>query len=87
VNVARKLKVDPELALRSASGRFRGAVQRAEELAADRGEQWTELDLDRQITYYAQARLERTPGGPPPAAGTTFESPARPGRRRHPKDD
>jgi MazG family protein len=58
VNVARKLHVDPELALRSSSGRFRDAVQRAEQLAADRGERWTELDLDGQITYYAQARLE-----------------------------
>jgi hypothetical protein len=35
-------------------------VKRAEELAADRGETWTELDLDGQMTYYAQARLEMT---------------------------
>ena len=62
VNVARKLHVDPELALRSSSGRFRGAVERAEQLAAQNGEIWTDLDLDGQITYYAQARLE-------PAAG------------------
>jgi MazG family protein len=58
VNVARKLQIDPELALRSSSGRFRGAVERAEQLAADRGETWTDLDLDGQITYYARARLE-----------------------------
>jgi MazG family protein len=60
VNVARKLKVDPELALRSSSGRFRGAVERAEELAAQQGRQWTELGFDEQITFYAQARLETT---------------------------
>ena len=60
VNVARKLHVDPELALRSSSGRFRGAVERAEQLAAQNGETWTDLDLDGQITYYAQARLETT---------------------------
>ena len=34
VNVARKLHVDPELALRAASARFRGRVEAAEELAA-----------------------------------------------------
>ena len=60
MNVARKLKVDPELALRSSSGRFRGAVERAEELAAQQGRQWTDLALDEQITFYAQARLETT---------------------------
>jgi XTP/dITP diphosphohydrolase/tetrapyrrole methylase family protein/MazG family protein/ATP diphosphatase len=58
VNVARKLKVDPELALRAASGRFRGAVERAEELARAAGEEWTDLPFERQVTYYAQARLE-----------------------------
>ena len=86
VNVARKLRVDPELALRSATGRFRDAVERAEQLAGDRGERWTELDLDRQITFYAQARLEneRASGGPPPTAGTTPRSLERPARRRHP---
>ena len=36
VNVARKLKVDPELALRASSERFRGRVEAAEELAARR---------------------------------------------------
>ena len=57
VNVARKLRIDPELALRSSTERFRAAVERAEALAADSGEEWTELDLDRQIAFYAQARL------------------------------
>ena len=61
VNVARKLKVDPELALRAASGRFRGAVERAEGLARAAGEEWTELPFERQVTYYAQARLEEQP--------------------------
>jgi MazG family protein len=89
VNVARKLQVDPELALRSSSGRFRDAVERAEQLAAQDGQTWTDLDLDGQITYYAHARLEtgRSPADPPPAADTTFEAPPRPGRRRHPNTD
>ena len=37
VNLARKLKVDPELALRAASERFRGRVEAAETLAASDG--------------------------------------------------
>jgi XTP/dITP diphosphohydrolase/tetrapyrrole methylase family protein/MazG family protein/ATP diphosphatase len=57
VNVARKLKVDPELALRAAAGRFRGRVQAAEDLAASDGREWEELDPDTQLQYYARARL------------------------------
>jgi MazG family protein len=57
VNVARKLKVDPELALRDASGRFRDAVERAEGLAARHGAAWQDLPLERQLGFYAQARL------------------------------
>jgi MazG family protein len=62
VNVARKLQVDPELALRGASGRFRDAVQDAERLARANGEDWMQLDFDRQVTYYAQARLQAAQG-------------------------
>ncbi|MFL5846306.1 MAG: nucleoside triphosphate pyrophosphohydrolase [Solirubrobacteraceae bacterium] len=57
VNVARKLKVDPELALRAASGRFRGRVEAAESLARADGAVWDELSQDAQLSYYAQARL------------------------------
>ena len=57
VNVARKLKVDPELALRAASERFRGRVEGAEALARRDGAQWTQLPPERQVGYYAQARL------------------------------
>ena len=57
VNVARKLKVDPELALRAATDRFRGRVEAAEALAAADGREWDGLDLDAQLTYYARARL------------------------------
>jgi MazG family protein len=59
VSVARKLRVDPELALRSASGRFRGRVEAAERLAADAGAEWNELNPDDKLTYYAQARLNQ----------------------------
>ena len=43
VNVARKLKVDPELALRAAADRFRGRVQGAADLAAADGAAWEDL--------------------------------------------
>jgi len=57
VNVARKLKVDPELALRSATDRFRGRVEAAEAVATEAGETWAELPPERQLQHYAQARL------------------------------
>jgi MazG family protein len=58
VNVARRLNVDPELALRAASDRFRARVERAERLAADAGERWTELPLDEQDSYFDRAKEE-----------------------------
>ena len=54
-NVSRKLKVDPELALRASSARFRGRVEAAESLAAAGGESWAALPFERQLSYYAQA--------------------------------
>ena len=56
VNVARRLNVDPELALRSATDRFRDRVERAEELAAAEGRTWTELPLDEQDRYFDLAK-------------------------------
>jgi len=58
VNVARRLNVDPELALRAASDRFRSRVERAEGLAADAGERWTELPLAEQDRYFDEAKEE-----------------------------
>jgi XTP/dITP diphosphohydrolase/tetrapyrrole methylase family protein/MazG family protein/ATP diphosphatase len=57
VNVARKLKVDPELALRAAADRFRGRVEAAAGLAASDGAGWDDLAPDAQLAYYARARL------------------------------
>ena len=57
VNVARKLKVDPELALRAASERFRGRVETAGELAARDGRAWDDLTPDEQLAYYVRGRL------------------------------
>jgi XTP/dITP diphosphohydrolase/tetrapyrrole methylase family protein/MazG family protein/ATP diphosphatase len=57
VNVARKLKVDPELALRASSERFRERVEAAAELAAGDGADWDRLDPEAQLGYYARARI------------------------------
>jgi MazG family protein len=57
VNLARKLKVDPELALRAASDRFRDRVEAAETLAASDGRDWNDLGTEDQLAYYARHRL------------------------------
>jgi MazG family protein len=56
VNVARRLNVDPELALRATTRRFTSRVERAEELAAGDGAEWRSLDLDTQDEYYERAK-------------------------------
>ena len=61
VNLARKLKVDPELALRAAADRFRGRVESAEALAASSGRDWNDLGPDEQLALYARARLDEEP--------------------------
>jgi MazG family protein len=57
VNVARKLRVDPELALRSTADRFRERVGAGVDLAASEGRTWNDLGPDEQLVYYARARL------------------------------
>jgi XTP/dITP diphosphohydrolase/tetrapyrrole methylase family protein/MazG family protein/ATP diphosphatase len=61
VNVARKLRVDPELSLRAAAERFRARVTAGSELAASDGRSWNDLPPDEQLTYYARARLRDEP--------------------------
>jgi MazG family protein len=58
VNVARRLNVDPELALRTMSRRFVERVERAEELAAGEGKSFAELTLDEQDRYFDLAKEE-----------------------------
>jgi XTP/dITP diphosphohydrolase/tetrapyrrole methylase family protein/MazG family protein/ATP diphosphatase len=58
VNVSRRLNVDPELALRATTARFVERVERAQELAADAGQTWTELGLAEQDAYYDVAKAE-----------------------------
>jgi MazG family protein len=56
VNVARRLNVDPELALRSMAKRFAARVERAEELAERDGRVFSELPLKEQDRYFDAAK-------------------------------
>jgi uncharacterized protein YabN with tetrapyrrole methylase and pyrophosphatase domain len=56
VNVSRHLDVDPELALRAMSDRFRRRVEKAEQIAAEDGKLWVELSLAEQDRYFDQAK-------------------------------
>ena len=66
VNLARKLRVDPELALRGAAQRFRGRVELAADLAARDGKAWPVLSLDEQEGYYQRAKALLTAGAGSP---------------------
>jgi MazG family protein len=57
VSLARRRKVDPELALRGASGRFRARVEAAEAHARRSGSAWEELSEDERLRLYARARM------------------------------
>jgi MazG family protein len=56
VNLARRVNVDPELALRQTTQRFVRRIEEAQQLAAARGEEWTALDLEAQDRYYEEAK-------------------------------
>jgi MazG family protein len=58
VNVARRLNVDPELALRTMARRFADRVERAEELAKGDGQVFSELSLEEQDRYFDAAKEE-----------------------------
>jgi MazG family protein len=56
VNVARRLNVDPELALRAATERFRARVEGAERLAGEDGLAFAELPLEEQDRFFDLAK-------------------------------
>jgi MazG family protein len=56
VNVARRLNVDPELALRAMARRFVERVERAEGYAAEEGKRFVELELVEQDRYFDRAK-------------------------------
>lgn len=59
VNLARKLRVDPELALRRAALRFRARVEAAAAAAGNDGRVFAEMGLAEQEAYYQQAKKEQ----------------------------
>jgi MazG family protein len=56
VNVARRLNVDPELALRTMSRRFRDRVERAARFAHEEGKDFTTLPLAEQDAFFDRAK-------------------------------
>ncbi|MDQ3777325.1 MAG: nucleoside triphosphate pyrophosphohydrolase [Actinomycetota bacterium] len=58
VNVARRVNVDPELALRAMARRFAQRVERAEELARGDGRVFTQLTLEEKDRYFDAAKEE-----------------------------
>jgi len=58
VNLARRVNVDPELALRATNARFVARIERAEQLATAAGETWAKLPLEEQDRYYNLAKGE-----------------------------
>jgi len=56
VNVALRMNVDPELALRATVTKFIQRVEHAGELAAASGDDWASLDLAAQLRYYDEAK-------------------------------
>jgi MazG family protein len=59
VNLARKLKVDPELALRRSALRFRERVEGAARSAGEDGRVFEDMELREQESYYQQAKKEQ----------------------------
>jgi MazG family protein len=57
VNVARRLNVDPEIALRAMTRRFVERVERAEQFAAEEGRVFAELGVDEQDVYFDRAKV------------------------------
>ena len=56
VNVARRLNVDPEVALRFATGRFVARVEEAERIARAEGREFGALSLAEQDGYFGRAK-------------------------------
>lgn len=57
-NLARRLDIDPEVALRQANAKFERRFRAMEALAATRGEDFTELDLEAQEALWQAVKKE-----------------------------
>jgi MazG family protein len=58
-NVARRLNVDPELALRASVTRFRERVEAAERIATGEGREFATLSLDEQERLFDRAKAKK----------------------------
>ena len=58
VNVARFIKADPEVSLKSACDKFISRFKKAEELAASKGEKLEELSLEQLDQLWLQAKAQ-----------------------------
>lgn len=59
VNLSRRLRVDPELALRRSALRFKERVEAAAQAAGKDGLEFESMDLGQQEAYYQQAKREQ----------------------------
>ncbi len=57
-NLARRFKLDPEIALRRANAKFERRFRAMEKLAATRGQTFTDLDLDQQDRLWKDVKAE-----------------------------
>lgn len=62
VNVARRLKLDPEDALRQATRRFIHRFHLMEEIVEERGQDWDALSLDARKALWADAKRREAEG-------------------------
>ncbi|HAE28159.1 MULTISPECIES: nucleoside triphosphate pyrophosphohydrolase [Hyphomonas] len=60
-NLARRLNIDPEVALRQANAKFERRFRAMESLAADRGKDFASLDLDAQESLWKAVKKTETP--------------------------
>jgi MazG family protein len=66
INLSRKLKVDPELALRRSALRFRERVEAAAGAAGQDGRVFEDMDLDEQESYYQRVKRDSLKNEAPP---------------------
>lgn len=62
-NLARRLSVDPEIALRKANAKFERRFRGMEELANDQNLDFASLSLDEQESLWQQVKQRETDGG------------------------
>lgn len=77
VNVARKMGVDAETALREACEKFRGRFDEVERSAREKGMSLADMPLEEMEEAWRATKLAETGGPPPPGEkGPPSESPA-----------